>query len=48
MSLHIYFLDDEGNDIEVESNLNITHNLNTIVDECGKIWGRKYYELIWS
>ncbi len=37
MSLHIYFLDDEGNDIEVESNLNITHNLNTIVDECGKI-----------
>lgn len=47
MSLHIYFLDDEGNDIEVESNLNITHNLTRVVNECGKLWGRKHYELIW-
>lgn len=47
MSLDIYFQDMLGNDIEVDSNLNITHNLNKIVDECGKIWGRKHYELIW-
>ena len=46
MSLHIYFQDDEGNDIEVDSNLNITHNLNKIVDECGKLVGKEYYELI--
>lgn len=48
MSLDICFLDGEGKYIELESNLNITCNLTTIVDECGKIWGRKHYELIWS
>jgi len=47
MSLSIYFLDNDGEDVEQQSHLNITHNLNTIVDECGKLVGKEYYELIW-
>lgn len=47
MSLSIYFLDNNGEDVEQQSHLNITHNLNTIVDECGKLVGKEYYELIW-
>ena len=48
MSLSIYFLDDNGEDVEQQVCLNITHNLNTIVDECGKLVGKEHYELIWS
>lgn len=47
MSLDIYFQDKDGNVIDNCDYLNITHNLNIVVDECGKIWGRKHYELIW-
>lgn len=47
MGLNIYFLDESGEDVEIESHLQITHNLNKLVDECGKIWGRKHYELVW-
>lgn len=47
MSLDIYFLDNGGEYVEQQTYLNITHNLTTIVDECGKIWGRKHYEVIW-
>lgn len=47
MSLSIYFLDNDGEDVEQQSHLNITHNLNTIVDECGKLVSKEYYELIW-
>ena len=47
MSLSIYFLDNFGEDVEQQTCLNITHNLNKVVDECGKIGGRKHYELVW-
>lgn len=49
MGLNIYFLDEDGNDIEIESHLQITHNLNKILLELDKIkCGRTcYYELIW-
>lgn len=47
MSLSIYFLDNNGEDVEQQVCLNITHNLNKIVDECGKLVGKEYYELIW-
>ena len=47
MSLSIYFLDNDGNDVEQQVCLNITHNLNKVVDECGKLVGKEYYELIW-
>jgi len=47
MSLSIYFLDNDGEDVEQQVCLNITHNLNKIVDECGKLVGKEYYELIW-
>ena len=39
MSLSIYFLDNGGEDVEQQVCLNITHNLNKIVDECGKLVG---------
>ena len=48
MSLSIYFLDNVGEDVEQQVCLNITHNLNKIVVECGKICSRNYYELIWK
>ena len=48
MSLSIYFLDNNGDDVEYQEHLGITHNLNKIVDECGKLVGEDHYELIWS
>lgn len=51
MGLNIYFYDGVGEDakeIEIESYLQITHNLNSVVDELGKLVGLPYYEVIWS
>lgn len=50
MGLNIYFYDgvDCGaKEIEIESNLRITHNLNTLVDKLGKLVDLPYYEVIW-
>lgn len=49
MGLNIYFLYKDGSDIEIESHLHITHNLNTILLELDKINGGEtnYYELVW-
>ena len=47
MGLNIYFLDESGEDVEIESYLRITHNLNTIVSELGLLVGLPYYEVIW-
>ena len=47
MGLNICFLDKDGNDIEIESHLQVTHNLNSIVSEVGLIVGKFYYEMIW-
>ena len=49
MGLDIYFYDGVGeyaNEISSER-LKITHNLNTVVDELGKLVGKPYYEVIW-
>ena len=49
MGLDIYFYESElagAEQIETES-LGITHNLNTLVDECGKLSGVDYYKIIW-
>lgn len=48
MGLNIYFLDEIGEDVEIESYLRITHNLNNVVSELGLILGLPYYEVIWS
>ena len=50
MGLNIYFQEKDGSDIEIESNLKITHNLNIILLELDKIIGGEtsYYEVIWS
>lgn len=48
MGLNIYFLDEDGNDIEIESHLQITHNLNSVVSELGLLVDQPYYEIIWS
>ena len=48
MSLSIYFLDSNGEDVEQQTCLNITHNMNKLVDECGKLVGEEYYELLWG
>lgn len=47
MSLDICFYDENDVDINIESNLNITHNLTHLVDECGKIRNRTHYKLLW-
>ena len=50
MGLNIYFYDGVGDgakEIEIESHLQITHNLNSVVDELGKLVGKPYYEVIW-
>jgi len=49
MGLDIYFLDDQGEDIQMDSHLQITHNLNTILIELDKFKGGEtcYYKLIW-
>lgn len=48
MGLNIYFLDEDGSDVEIESYLQITHNLNNVVSELGMLVGLFYYEVIWS
>lgn len=50
MGLNIYFLDDQGEDIKIDSHLQITHNLNKTLLELDKIKGGEtcYYKLIWS
>ena len=48
MGLNIYFLDEIGEDVEIESYLRITHNLNTVVSELGLLLGLPYYEVIWG
>ena len=48
MGLNIYFLDEVGEDVEIESHLRITHNLNSVVSELGLLLGLPYYEVIWS
>ena len=47
MSLSIYFLDNNCEDVEQQVCLNITHSLKKVVDECGKLVGKEHYELIW-
>ena len=50
MGLNIYFYDGVGEcakEIEIESHLRITHNLNTIVSELGLLVDLPYYEVIW-
>ena len=47
MGLNIYFLDESGEDVEIESYLQITHNLNTVVSELGLLVDLPYYEVIW-
>lgn len=47
MGLNIYFLDGSGEDVEIESYLRITHNLNTVVSELGLLVDLPYYEVIW-
>ena len=47
MGLNIYFLYEDGSDIEVESYLQITHNLNKVLIELDKISHTNYYSLIW-
>ena len=50
MGLNIYFYDGVGEgakEIEIESHLQITHNLNTVVSELGLLLGLPYYEVIW-
>ena len=47
MGLNIYFYSSKnGKELECEG-LGITHNLNTVVDELGKLVGKPYYEVIW-
>ena len=51
MGLNIYFYDGVGEgakEIEIESYLQITHNLNIVVSELGLLVGLPYYEVIWS
>ena len=45
--LNIYFLDEDGNDVEIESHLQITHNLNKVLIELDSISHTNYYSLIW-
>ena len=47
MGLNIYFLEKDGEDVEIDSYLRITHNLNTVVSELGLLVGLPYYEVIW-
>ena len=47
MGLNIYFFNKHGDYVEYQEHLGITHNLNKIVDECGKLVGKEYYELVW-
>ena len=45
MGLDIYFYDDVGEnarEVEIESHLKITHNLNTVVSELGLLAKQPY------
>lgn len=47
MGLNIYFYSSKnGKELEC-GRLGITHNINTVVDELGKLVGKPYYEVIW-
>ena len=48
MGLNIYFFNKSGYGVEYQDHLGITHNMNKLVDECGKLVGEDHYELIWS
>ena len=39
MGLNIYFYNKCGDEVEYQEHLGNTHNLNKIVDECGKLVG---------
>lgn len=47
MGLDIYFYDKIGEEVEIESRLKITHNLNKVLIELDKIVPNNYYKLIW-
>ena len=49
MGLNIYFYYDDENyeEVEIESHLQITHNLNKVLIELDKISHTNYYSLIW-
>lgn len=49
MGLDVYFQEKDGSEVEIESNLKITHNLNKILLELDKINGVEtcYYKAIW-
>ena len=49
MGLNIYFYYDDENyeEVEIESYLQITHNLNKVLIELDKIIPNNYYKLIW-
>ena len=49
MGLNIYFYYDDENyeEVEIESYLQITHNLNKVLIELDKIVPNNYYKLIW-
>ena len=50
MGLNIYFYDGVGEyakEVEIESYLQITHNLNKVLIELDKISHTNYYSLIW-
>ena len=49
MGLNIFFYYDDENyeEVEIESHLQITHNLNKVLIELDKISHTNYYSLIW-
>ena len=49
MGLNIFFYYDDENyeEVEIESHLQITHNLNKVLIELDKISHTNYYRLIW-
>lgn len=47
MGLDIYFYDKDEKELEGEFPLSITHNLNTLVKECGNLVDVDYYKIIW-
>lgn len=47
MGLNIYFLEEDGSEIEIESHLKITHNLNKILLMLDKIIDSNFYKLVW-
>ena len=47
MGLDIYFLEEDGSEVGIESNLKITHNLNKILLMLDKIIDSNSYMLVW-